>query len=118
MRLSGSREHGAPGWAVRIDPLLPGREQLDRDVNELIVQITDHRGGLAGHPGMGSMPRERIAKDGVFSIVRATPDDVARVKVAHDNPVRLAEERVRHFRELIEEIRGTAKAGHYGQRGR
>jgi hypothetical protein len=32
--------------------------------------------------------------------------------------VRLAEERVRHFRELIEEIRGISKAGHSGQRGR
>jgi len=32
--------------------------------------------------------------------------------------VRLAEERVRHFRELIDEIRGTSKAGHSGQRGR
>jgi hypothetical protein len=32
--------------------------------------------------------------------------------------VRLAEQRVRHFRELIEEIRGISKAGHSGQRGR
>ena len=32
--------------------------------------------------------------------------------------LRLAEERVRHFRELIEEIRGTSKTGHSGQRGR
>jgi hypothetical protein len=32
--------------------------------------------------------------------------------------VRLAEERVRHFRELIEEIRAISKAGHSGQRGR
>ena len=32
--------------------------------------------------------------------------------------LRLAEERVRHFRELIDEIRGTSKAGHSGQRGR
>ena len=34
-----------------------------------------------------------------------------------DALVRLAEGRVRHFRELIEEIRGT-KAGHSAQRGR
>ena len=32
--------------------------------------------------------------------------------------VRLAEERVRHFRQLIEEIRGISKAGYSGQRGR
>ena len=32
--------------------------------------------------------------------------------------LRLAEERVRHFRELIDEIRRTSKAGHFGQRGR
>jgi hypothetical protein len=31
--------------------------------------------------------------------------------------LRLAEERVRHFRELIDEIRGTSKAGRAGQRG-
>jgi len=32
--------------------------------------------------------------------------------------VRLAEERVRHFRKLIEEIRGASKAGYDNQRGR
>jgi hypothetical protein len=31
--------------------------------------------------------------------------------------VRLAEGRVRHFRELIEDIRGISKAGRSGQRG-
>ena len=32
--------------------------------------------------------------------------------------VRLAEERVWHFRKLIEEIRGSSKAGHPNRRGR
>jgi len=32
--------------------------------------------------------------------------------------LRLAEERVLHFRELIEEIHAISKAGHSGQRGR
>ncbi len=32
--------------------------------------------------------------------------------------MRLAEERVRHFRELVEEIRGSSKAGHPNRRGR
>ena len=32
--------------------------------------------------------------------------------------LRLAEERVRHFRELIDEIRSTSRAGHSGQRSR
>jgi hypothetical protein len=32
--------------------------------------------------------------------------------------VRLAEERVRHFQQLIEEIRGSSKAGHPNRRGR
>ena len=32
--------------------------------------------------------------------------------------VRLAEERVGHFRELVEEIRGSSKTGHSSRRGR
>ena len=32
---------------------------------------------------MRSMPRELVAKDRVFGIVRTAPNEVARVKVAH-----------------------------------
>src|SRR5215472_13703082 len=34
---------------------------------------------------MCGMPREPIAKDSVFGIIRAATDDVARVEVAHHN---------------------------------
>src|SRR6516162_1791920 len=54
------------------------------DVNEAIVQMTDHHAGFASHSGVGSMPREVVAKDSVFGVVRAATDDVARVKVAHN----------------------------------
>src|SRR5215472_10580566 len=84
MRLSGSGEHSAPDRAVRIEPLLLSGKQFDRDVNEEIVQITDHHAGFACHSGVGSMPRECIAKDSVFGIVRAATYDVARVKIAHN----------------------------------
>src|SRR5262245_12647553 len=66
-----------------IETLLLGCQEFDRDMNEAVVQEPDHQAGLPGHGGMGSMPRELIAKNRVFSIVRTAPDDVARVKVAH-----------------------------------
>jgi|SRR5215471_6603508 len=83
MRLPGRREHSAPDRTVRIEPLLLGRQHFDRDVNEAIVQMTDHHASLPSHRGVDSMPRELVAKDSVFGVVRAAADDVARVKVAH-----------------------------------
>src|SRR5215510_4388937 len=83
MRLSRSCEHGAPSDAVRIESLLLGCQEFDRDMNETVVQEPDHQAGLPGHGGMGCMPRELIAKNRVFSIVRTASNDVARVKVAH-----------------------------------
>ena len=59
-------------------------QQFDRDVNEAIVHITDHHAGFASHGGVGSMPRELVAKDSVFGVVRTATDDVARVKIAHN----------------------------------
>jgi len=54
-------------------------------MNEAIVQEPDHQAGSSGHGGMSSMPRELIAKNRVFGIVRAAPHEVARVKVAHND---------------------------------
>ena len=84
MWLSRSCEDGAPGRAVRIEPLLLRRQEFNRYVNEPIVQGPDHQIGFAGHSGMGSMPRELIAKNRVFGSVWAASHDVARVKVTHD----------------------------------
>src|SRR5262249_13868826 len=84
MRLSRGREHGMPDGAFRIETFLLGCQEFDRDMNEAVVQEPDHQAGLPGHGGMGSMPRELIAKNRVFGIVRTAPNDVARVKVAHD----------------------------------
>src|SRR5262245_40384747 len=53
-------------------------------MNEVVVQEPDHETGLPGHGGMGSMARELIAQNRVFRVVWTAPDDVARVKVAHD----------------------------------
>src|SRR5262249_26010357 len=53
-------------------------------MNEAVVQEPDHQAGFSGHGGMGSMPRERVAEDSVFGIVRAAADEIARIKVAHD----------------------------------
>src|SRR5262245_55530395 len=84
MRLSRGGEHGTPGGAVRVETFLLGCQEFDRDMNEAVVQEPDHQAGLAGHGSMDSMPCERIAEDSVFGIVRAAADDIARIKVAHD----------------------------------
>ena len=52
-------------------------------MNEAVMQESDYQASLPGHAGMGSMPRELIAKNRVYSIVWTAPDDVTRVKVAH-----------------------------------
>src|SRR5262249_51183677 len=84
MRLSSSREHSAPGRTFRIKSFLLSRQKFDRDMNEGIVQEPYHQAGFARHGGVGRMPRELITKNRVFGIVRAAPENVARVKVAHD----------------------------------
>jgi hypothetical protein len=45
----------------------------------------DHHSSFAAHSGAGGMPRERIAKDGIFRMVRVATDDAARVGVAYTN---------------------------------
>src|SRR5215467_9519832 len=67
-----------------IESLLLSCQQFDRDVNEEIVQITDHHARFACYSGMGRVPRECIAKDSVFGIGRAATYGVARVKIAHN----------------------------------
>src|SRR5215467_2121330 len=83
MRLSGSCEYGAPGRALRIESFLLGRQQLDRDMNEVIVQKSDYQAGSAGHGGMGSIARKPIAKNCVFSIVWTAANDITRVEIPH-----------------------------------
>src|SRR5215468_2435992 len=84
MGLSRSCEHGAPDRALRIESFLLAREQFDRDMNEAIVQKPNYKAGFAGHGGMGSIPRKPITKNRVFCIAWATANDIARVKIAHN----------------------------------
>src|SRR5215471_10833681 len=84
MGLSSSREHRAPGLAVQIESLLPARKEFDGDMNEAIVQVPDYQAGFAGQGSMGCVTCETIANNRVFRIVRAAPEKVARVEVAHN----------------------------------
>ena len=58
-------------------------EQFDRDVNEALVQKTDHDAGLAGHRGVDGVAREEIAEQRVLAVRRAAAHLIARVEVAH-----------------------------------
>ncbi len=53
-------------------------------MNEAVVQEPYYQAGFAGHGGMGSIPRELIAKNRVFGIIWATPNEITRVKIAHN----------------------------------
>ena len=83
-RLAGRSQDRAPGKTVRVQVFLPGAQEFNRHVDELVMQISDHQASLAGHSGVGGMTREEIAEDGVLGIGRAAADEVARIKIAHD----------------------------------
>src|SRR5262249_43538733 len=84
VRLPRRREHGGPSRTTGVESFLLSCQEFNWDVNEAIVQKPNHHAGFPSHGGMGSMPRELIAENGVLRIVRAAPDDVAWIKIAHD----------------------------------
>ena len=55
--LAGRREDGVPPAACWIEPFCARGEQLDRHMNETLVQKTDHDAGLSGHRSVDRMPR-------------------------------------------------------------
>lgn len=82
-----------------------------KKATDRLFSRVDHK-DLAEALGV-SIPSIRQARLGSDALARRSPPP------NWENAVlRLAEERVRHFRELIEEIRGISKAGQSGQRGR
>ena len=58
-------------------------EQLDRDVDETLVQKADDHAGLAGHRGVDGVAREEIAEQRVLAVRGAAADLIAGVEVTH-----------------------------------
>src|SRR4029453_18794025 len=83
--LSGSSEHGAPPAAGRVEAFGVSGEQLDRHMNEVLVQETDDDASLAGHRGMHGVSREKVAEQCIFAVRRTTANLVAWIEITNHN---------------------------------
>src|SRR5271165_5436523 len=66
LRLAGGGQRASPNRSRRVYGFLATGEQFDGDVNELIMQETNHQASLAGHGGVDGVAREQVAEDGIF----------------------------------------------------
>ena len=60
-------------------------EEFDRDVDETLVQKTDHDAGLASHRRVHRMTSKQIAEKRVFAVRGAAAHLVARIEVTRDD---------------------------------
>src|SRR4029453_11495783 len=85
LRLPCGGQDGAPPRAGRIEALGVSSKQLDRNMDEPIVEEADDEAGLAGHRSVDGVAREEVAEDVVLTVCGPAADLVARIKIAHDN---------------------------------
>lgn len=75
-------KHRTPPGTVQVEALRLADQQLDRHVDEDIVQEADDQTGLAGHGGVHGVAGEEIAENGVLGVGRDASNQVARVEIA------------------------------------
>src|SRR5690349_14392937 len=81
-RLSGRGQDCMPPAAVGIEALALAAEQVDRHVNEFLVQKPDDQPGLTRHCRVHGMSREKVAHDRVGAVCGPAADQVTRIEVA------------------------------------